>query len=463
MTSREFAHLQPDNSEIERSVLAQEVETLRNRLGLRQVDVSKECGVNASMLSQWMLGRYKGNVARKKKFSLCSETSVPVPKGELFNCGRLLFIEGCNNQTPSQKCYLLPIRLDVDVDGYRYIDSFSWNLYESGFTFQTFAAAIVRDLDLPECFYREIANSVASQVEAAKRTIPWHQGVVTESLHPIHINLRIKDTVLIDRFEWDLSNEQNDPEYFAQVMCDELGLSGEFEAQIALSIREQLREYSRLIREGLRERVTRLPSVTSAFRDRQDASHWEPQVKYIHADDIPQLEREDFKRMRPHSHSTSVCAAAAIKPNRPPKPVNTFLMFCRERRKKIMEANPSISAKDASKILGEIWQKLSEHDRAKYQPMTDLENERRLNEWRLKENLPLLRSTRVRAIPSTMEQETLLANSKAHSVDSEAIDAEDKEEEGDEDEEDEEEEDEDDVVESNQSVDGLNLDPEDDM
>ncbi|RQM11444.1 hypothetical protein KXD40_005494 [Peronospora effusa] len=64
MAGREFAHVQPDNAEIERSVLSQEVETLRNRLGLRQVDVSKECGVNASMLSQWMLGRYKGNVGR---------------------------------------------------------------------------------------------------------------------------------------------------------------------------------------------------------------------------------------------------------------------------------------------------------------------------------------------------------------------------------------------------------------
>jgi len=40
------------------------VEVIRNKLGLRQVDVSKECGVNASMLSQWMLGRYKGNIAR---------------------------------------------------------------------------------------------------------------------------------------------------------------------------------------------------------------------------------------------------------------------------------------------------------------------------------------------------------------------------------------------------------------
>ncbi|KAG4040834.1 hypothetical protein PC123_g23636 [Phytophthora cactorum] len=56
MAGREFAHVQLDNAEIERSVLSQEVEALRNRLGLRQVDVSKECGVNASMLSQWMLG-----------------------------------------------------------------------------------------------------------------------------------------------------------------------------------------------------------------------------------------------------------------------------------------------------------------------------------------------------------------------------------------------------------------------
>lgn len=34
-----------------------------------------------------------------------------------------------NKQIPAQDCYLIPIRLDVDVDGYRYIDSFSWNLW----------------------------------------------------------------------------------------------------------------------------------------------------------------------------------------------------------------------------------------------------------------------------------------------------------------------------------------------
>ncbi|KAG2792824.1 hypothetical protein PC112_g23702, partial [Phytophthora cactorum] len=290
---------------------------------------------------------------------------------------------------PTRDTLLIPIRLDIDVEGYRYIDSFSWNLYEKDFTYETFAAALVRDLDLPNCFYKRIAKSIREQVEKAKKSLPWNEAVTGESLHPIFINLRLNDTIYIDRFEWDLNNPNNSPERFAQVVCEDLGLSGEFEAQVALSIREQLRDYSRLIREGLKDRVSRLPPVTAAFRDRLDAEAWGPSVKYILADDIPQLEREDFKRMRPLSRPTIHVAPPpppTAKPNRPPKPVNTFLMFCRQNRKKIMADYPATSAKDASKILGDMWQKLSEKERASYIPMTEMENQRRMNEWRMKEN-----------------------------------------------------------------------------
>ncbi|KAG2812432.1 hypothetical protein PC113_g23558 [Phytophthora cactorum] len=269
---------------------------------------------------------------------------------------------------PTRDTLLIPIRLDIDVEGYRYIDSFSWNLYEKDFTYETFAAALVRDLDLPNCFYKRIAKSIREQVEKAKKSLPWNEAVTGESLHPIFINLRLNDTIYIDRFEWDLNNPNNSPERFAQVVCEDLGLSGEFEAQVALSIREQLRDYSRLIREGLKDRVSRLPPVTAAFRDRLDAEAWGPSVKYILADDIPQLEREDFKRMRPLSRPTIHVAPPpppTAKPNRPPKPVNTFLMFCRQNH---------------------MWQKLSEKERASYIPMTEMENQRRMNEWRMKEN-----------------------------------------------------------------------------
>lgn len=109
--------------------------------------------------------------------------------------------------------------------------------------------------------------------------------------------------------------------------------------------------------------------MTAALRDRADAPSWEPTVKFVLADDIPFLEREDFKRMRSHSQNSIVAPpppAPVVKANRPPKPVNTFLMFCREWRKKIMTDNANTSAKDASKILGEMWQKLSDQERARY-------------------------------------------------------------------------------------------------
>lgn len=77
--------------------------------------------------------------------------------------------------------------------------------------------------------------------------------------------------------------------------------------------------------------MTKLPPVTVPFRDRDEVAAWSPAVKYVLADDIPLIEREDYKRMRPHSQHTVTGPSLAPlpKPNRPPKPVNTFLMFCR--------------------------------------------------------------------------------------------------------------------------------------
>jgi SWI/SNF-related matrix-associated actin-dependent regulator of chromatin subfamily B protein 1 len=94
--------------------------------------------------------------------------------------------------------------------------------YEKDFTYETFAAALVRDLDLPDCFYTRIAKSIQDQVDKSQRSLPWHEAVKSESLHPIFINLRLNDTIYIDRFEWDLNNPNNSPERFAQGVCEDL-------------------------------------------------------------------------------------------------------------------------------------------------------------------------------------------------------------------------------------------------
>ncbi|RHY94799.1 hypothetical protein DYB37_007761, partial [Aphanomyces astaci] len=160
--------------------------------------------------------------------------------------------------------------------------------------------------------------------------------------------------------------------------------------------------------DGQQQQARLAPVTSHPLRDFDEAKLWEPKVRYVVADDIALLEREDFKRMRPTSSmpaplQTSVMPyfpvrSAAMfpsqyaaypqgsgKPNRPPKPVNTFLIFCRQWRKKLMAQNPNASAKEASRLLGEMWQKLTEEQRASYQPLADRENAQRMAEWKVKE------------------------------------------------------------------------------
>ncbi len=52
--------------------------------------------------------------------------------------------------------------------------------------------------------------------------------------------MRIDSICLKDRFEWDVSESENSPEDFAELLCNELGLNSEFATQVAHQIREQI-------------------------------------------------------------------------------------------------------------------------------------------------------------------------------------------------------------------------------
>ena len=45
----------------------------------------------------------------------------------------------------------------------------------------------------------------------------------------------------MDQFEWDLADENNSPEEFAQKLCADLSLGGEFVTAIVYSVRGQVK------------------------------------------------------------------------------------------------------------------------------------------------------------------------------------------------------------------------------
>jgi SNF5 / SMARCB1 / INI1 len=108
------------------------------------------------------------------------------------------------------------------------------------------------DLDLPERVQRHIADAIRQQLgehrdlvppvpaATARTAPPSTQAALPECLVTIKIDLTLNQIVLRDQFEWDVNNPANTPEPFARLLTQDLGLSREFEAAIAHSIREQL-------------------------------------------------------------------------------------------------------------------------------------------------------------------------------------------------------------------------------
>ncbi|KAI8846554.1 hypothetical protein BC829DRAFT_363404 [Chytridium lagenaria] len=135
---------------------------------------------------------------------------------------------------------LVPIRLDIELEGYKLRDSFMWNMKERFLTPEKFAELLCEDLD--------VATSVFAPmiVESIKAQIQEHQLVFLSEV-PADEDMRITINLDIhfgtysyrDRFEWDLSSSLS-PEEFSRILASDLGLGGEFASLAAHAIHEQL-------------------------------------------------------------------------------------------------------------------------------------------------------------------------------------------------------------------------------
>ncbi|KAL7252318.1 hypothetical protein ACSBR1_014042 [Camellia fascicularis] len=59
---------------------------------------------------------------------------------------------------------LVPIRLDIEIDGQRFRDAFTWNPSDPDSEVVVFARRTVKDLKLPPAFVTQIAQSIQSQL-----------------------------------------------------------------------------------------------------------------------------------------------------------------------------------------------------------------------------------------------------------------------------------------------------------
>ncbi|KNC96804.1 uncharacterized protein SPPG_08006 [Spizellomyces punctatus DAOM BR117] len=158
---------------------------------------------------------------------------------------------------------LVPIRLDLEIEGIKLRDTFTWNLNETLINPDQFAEMLCDDLHLPAAiFVPHIARAIREQVDdyyqhapsvlhSAEQDTRGNDGIdsgnkdAPELRAIIKLDITVGNHCLVDQFEWDLNCRRNNPELFADHMCNELGLGSEFKTAIAHQIREQVQTFAK--------------------------------------------------------------------------------------------------------------------------------------------------------------------------------------------------------------------------
>lgn len=212
---------------------------------------------------------------------------------------------------------LVPIRLDLDLDKYRLHDTFTWNANEKTVTVAQFAENLVEDFHFPLSVSTNVATAINEQLTDfhphtfCDITGPKYAATSNFRDEDMRILIKLDITVgqhnLIDKFEWDINCPENSPEEFAEVLCQELNLSGEFCTAIAHAIREQQQLFTKslllvghqfdgspIADEDIRREFC--PSVTTDFlRAKSHVKEFQPVLFQI---DNNELDRQDRDRDR---------------------------------------------------------------------------------------------------------------------------------------------------------------------
>ncbi|XP_064648586.1 SWI/SNF-related matrix-associated actin-dependent regulator of chromatin subfamily B member 1-A-like [Lineus longissimus] len=212
-----------------------------------------------------------------RTFPLCFDDNDPAPIHE--NAG--------------QPEVLVPIRLDMELDGQKLRDCFTWNKNEQLISMEQFAEILCDDLDLnPVAFVPAIAQAMRQQVDA----FPTDNILEEQSDQRVilKLNIHVGNISLVDQFEWDMSDKDNSPEDFATKLCAELGLGGEFVTSIAYSIRGQLSWHQRTYAFS----EAPLPTVELAIRNQNEADTWCPFLETLTDQEMEKKIRDQDRNTR---------------------------------------------------------------------------------------------------------------------------------------------------------------------
>lgn len=223
----------------------------------------------------------------------------------------------------------VPIRLEFDAerDKFSLRDTFIWNRNEKLISLDEFVVQMLKDYRFSNIhdFKDTIMNTLKEQIgEFQPNPFRYDQDsglrIGGDDMRiKIKLDIVVGQNQLIDTFEWDISNQDNDPEEFSQMMCEELSLPGEFTTVIAHSIREQVHMYHKCLSlvgykfdgsfiddDDIRSRLLPIITIDDVFRSPSDSKIFTPNLLEISSAELERLDKDkdrDTRRKRRQGRS----------------------------------------------------------------------------------------------------------------------------------------------------------------
>lgn len=222
------------------------LQEIMNKYNIKQVEVAKETGINHSSLSLWLQGKIKGHMVKISETieNYLENFMSNKPRMNTMHISKLNLLKAPNNRIEEDSLdgafnngfgTLVPIKLDIELDGKKIKENFLWDKNEPYLTLESFAKILIEEHNLTPVFELEIVSQMRKQINAVFKTntAPYKPMFEGEAIRVVKLNVRIDSIILRDQFEWDINNPKNSPEDFAECLCADLGLGSEFLLPIA--------------------------------------------------------------------------------------------------------------------------------------------------------------------------------------------------------------------------------------
>ena len=181
------------------------------KYNIKQVEVARETGniiyikylgIHHSSLSLWLQGKIKGHMVKISETieNYLENFMSNKPRMNTMHISKLNLLKSPNNKidedldTNNGFGTLIPIKLDLEIEGKKLKENFLWDKNEPYLTLESFAKIMLEEYNLPDQFENEIINSMKKQINSFRTYKPVEGDLV----RVIKLNVRIGNIILRD-------------------------------------------------------------------------------------------------------------------------------------------------------------------------------------------------------------------------------------------------------------------------